>query len=168
VIDTDGICCLSVSGRRDLPSPFQRLIALGYYDGPTSGLAECARCRKSYRLELVAWDTSQDVRVFATATFEMERFERVIRACARQEEPNWPVWVPNLSLLPLEARAELDGLLSEEPEFEWLLASRHLEDSILAADIVPPSSRAKLLVQVASRRFDEGAEWFRLLQIPMA
>ncbi len=38
-------CCRSLTSEvRDFASPFGRLISNGWYDGPTHGVVECARC----------------------------------------------------------------------------------------------------------------------------
>ncbi len=43
-------------------SPVRRVLALGYYDGPTEGLLQC-EAGGVHRFEMLAWDSeTQDVR----------------------------------------------------------------------------------------------------------
>lgn len=58
-------CCkLLVDGQFET-LPFLRVIAVGYYDGPTEGFTECSQCGQAYTFRLLDWDNLQDLRVFA-------------------------------------------------------------------------------------------------------
>jgi len=76
-----------------MTSPFAKIIVLGYYDGPISGLLQCADCPTAYRFELIAWDSNQDNRVFSLAEVDSDVFESVIHTLASVQEPKWPIWV---------------------------------------------------------------------------
>lgn len=63
-----GPCCRQVIGeRRTVSSPFLRLVATGYYDGPTDGLVECGACKTLYVFHKLDWDDGQNVRIFSLA-----------------------------------------------------------------------------------------------------
>lgn len=56
-------CCIETwTGSDELP--FRRILASGYYDGPTEGICSCSICGQGYAFRLLAWDKNQDVRVF--------------------------------------------------------------------------------------------------------
>ena len=62
------LCCRSLPrDARSVPSPFVRLVAVGYYDGPTHGLVECGGCGRLYAFCKLDWDDGQDVRIFSLA-----------------------------------------------------------------------------------------------------
>ena len=116
---TAELCCTAMFAGRNLPSPFGRLVALDYYDGPTSGIAQCRKCARCYSFELAAWDSGQDVRAFAFTNTPAHEFEEIIAACRPLGEPSWPVWVPIFEGEPgVKARNDVSKLWrSGEPEF---------------------------------------------------
>ena len=62
---SETLCCRQYHSQdAEFLSPFQRVIALGYYDGETSGFAQCHQCGDWYVFELIDWDSGQDLRVF--------------------------------------------------------------------------------------------------------
>ena len=69
------------------PSPVLKILALGYYDGPTDGLLQCEN-GLVYRFEILAWDSeAQDVRVFSLAPMPPTAFDRLAELFARREKP---------------------------------------------------------------------------------
>jgi hypothetical protein len=65
---TRRICCREIIGQaRSLRSPFTRLVATGYYDGPTEGQVECGACGRLHVFRLVDWGEGQDLRQFSLA-----------------------------------------------------------------------------------------------------
>lgn len=87
------LCCNHLSGGK-ATSPFGRVVALGYYDGPTSGVLQCATCPSVYRFEMLDWNAGQDVRVFSLARLPPGSLERVVDLCPKTRPPQWPIWVP--------------------------------------------------------------------------
>lgn len=74
-------CCRFLIGLiRGIPSPFVRLLATGYYDGPTEGLIECGTCKTTYSFNKLDWDDQQDVRVFALSPVVCGGLEEFARA----------------------------------------------------------------------------------------
>jgi hypothetical protein len=57
-------CCKLRKDDESDPLPFDRIIAIGYYDGPTDGFTECSQCHQTYSFRKLDWDDAQDVRVF--------------------------------------------------------------------------------------------------------
>jgi hypothetical protein len=118
------------------PSPFDRILCLGYYDGPTSGLAKCAESQKAYRFELVAWDSGFENRIYSLAETDLEVFDSVVQMLTRLEEPRWPFWTPRwrFGSSSEESRASsgIDQALAKIPAASLLIATDRLDESILA------------------------------------
>ena len=101
-------CCRFLIGVvRLVSSPFTRLIATGYYDGPTEGLIECGTCRTTYSFHKLDWDDQQDVRVFSISPIMGRGLEELIQNEAVLE-PKWPNWV-----LADEAPGEFGGKVED-------------------------------------------------------
>jgi hypothetical protein len=83
-----------------MPSLLDRLVALGVYDGPTSGIATCSASREYFVFRLLAWDAQQSMRVFSLAPVDSEAAERALEAIAREEVPDWPEWWLRTELTP--------------------------------------------------------------------
>src|SRR5262245_36096829 len=105
------------------PSPFAKVIALDYDDGPTSGLVRCREDAESYRFEQVAvdidgrvdhesWDRGEELRIFTLAPLPSEEFDRIVARLAAIEPPVWPIWWPGAR----DHTPEQDRLLKEDLE----------------------------------------------------
>lgn len=93
---------------RHLKSPFHKVIATGYYDGPTEGFLAHRDWPHACVFQLVDWDRETDLRVYDIARVEDLGFEDVVGALFRDRMPTWPVWV-----LPSTARERGRKLLDE-------------------------------------------------------
>ena len=89
-------CCRFLVGVvRRVPSPFARLVATGYYDGPTEGLVECGTCGTTYSFHKLDWDDQQDLRVFSLAPLAplaSQGLEDLANASGAPPA-KWPSWV---------------------------------------------------------------------------
>lgn len=91
-MDAQPSCFDSVRDGSQMPSLLDRLVALGVYDGPTSGIAVRTASREYFAFRLLAWDALQSVRVFSLAPVDKEAAERALEAISREEAPDWPEW----------------------------------------------------------------------------
>jgi hypothetical protein len=69
-------CCKLLADGKPEPLPFERVLATGYYDGPTEGFTECRQCKLAYAFRKLDWDDAQDMRIFAFAPLEIS-FEAI-------------------------------------------------------------------------------------------
>lgn len=115
----------------DVASWFSRLLALGYYDGPTEGIAECAEGHVAV-LRLRDWDQYQDLRVFSVREYPDVRFDELEIAVSEFEEPTWPIFLPTQ---PLSARADalVQRLLDDAWPPDYLIASTDPTGTIRAS-----------------------------------
>ena len=111
---------------------FSRLIALGFYDGATDGVAQCAAYGAAWAFSLVdmciRWDGLDDLRIFALARLGEGDFERLVSLCERTgRTPAFPYWVPLWTFPTAELKAqtesEVDALLSGNAPADWLVAA---------------------------------------------
>ncbi|MEO6810423.1 MAG: hypothetical protein ABI353_15015 [Isosphaeraceae bacterium] len=103
------LCCRQPAHLRERRSPFHRVIAPGWHDGPTSGLLECGVCERDYRFELfdevINDPERRDVRTYSLAPLMRGSLDRLVDALALYQSPRQPVWVP-LWTFPTEAARE--------------------------------------------------------------
>jgi hypothetical protein len=152
-------CCSELIDQRTLRSPFSRIIALGWYDGPTAGLLQCGACSREYRFELLDelfdGEDEQDLRVYSLAPLVSGSVTRLTDALSRYELPRIPIWVPHWEF-PTEAeKSELDRLsdqiLDGAGPPELVIATPDLSETIVATKTVTPED----LVQIT--------DWFSYL-----
>jgi hypothetical protein len=140
-------CCQQLLPDSARNSPFGRIISLGFYDGTTSGVAQCSHCLKSYRYELVAWDSGQDIRVYSIASLPSESFDALVKLLSATQSAVWPFWSPVFP--PDSASAStlstaIDSELAKADLPALVIASRRLDIEILASKDLTNSARIKL------------------------
>jgi hypothetical protein len=131
-------CCLALGLAKPVHSPFTRLLAAGYYDGPTEGIVECGTCRRIFAFRMLAWDGEQNVRVFGLAPLE-EEYETL---CKRLLKAPPAAGITVIPPLPNMERSELDRLLASpvthvvasEDLLAELLSSRTVSREDLSRD----------------------------------
>src|SRR4051812_4103582 len=79
---------------RSYPSPFSRLLALGYYDGPTDGFLLDERGGQAFHFEMLDSDEEDNLRIYRLAPVPAEAVRALIEALTRFEPPRVPSWVP--------------------------------------------------------------------------
>ncbi len=124
------------------PSPFTKVLALGYYDGPTEGLLQDGQGSSVYQFRMLAWeDETQDLRIFGLAPLPATAFAELAEAYARHQSPRWPVWVPF-------RQAGIEGLeqhvLGLAGPVEWVIATYDLLGEILAAKPAAPAEVGRI------------------------
>jgi len=74
-------------------SPFSKVIATRYYDGPLAGFLAHRDWNQVSVFRLVDWDRERDHRVFEIARVDGRTFEGVVSLLFEERLPTWPVWV---------------------------------------------------------------------------
>jgi hypothetical protein len=124
------------------PSPVTRVLALGYYDGPTDGVFQCGEGGPVYKFDLVEGPFSTEdglweMRVFSVASLPGSALARLTEAYSRFWPPHWPVWVPTWHFPdPADEQAMrrlTDEVLREAGPVEWVVATADLLGTIRAA-----------------------------------
>lgn len=93
----------SINGREiheglHYPSPAEKIIALGWYDGPTDGILQC-RDGLVFRFHsdgtVLDWgEEGEDLRVYDLFPLPSDSLQRVVSSLASFQSPRWPLWVP--------------------------------------------------------------------------
>lgn len=125
-------CCKTLESIGPMPSPFVRLLVTGYYDGPTTGIAECGACGRTYAFRMLAWDDAQDVRIVSLAPLD-EKFDTIYERTLRTHPVSQAVTIVP-PLLQGEEPHEIDRLLATPPT--RVVASVDLLSELLASEAV--------------------------------
>jgi hypothetical protein len=139
------VCCRDLPRRNGVKSPFAKIIALDWYDGPRAGLLSCGQCAREYRFEpldeVYNGHQGRDWRIFSLAFMPEGSMKRLADAFAPYETP-WgihpQVWVPLRDKFPsLAEEFAMDRLTSrllcEASSPELAIASSDIAEEILAA-----------------------------------
>lgn len=150
-------CCQDLASLTDAPCPFSRVIALGFYDGPISGVLECGSCHAIFRFEMLDLDEEQAVRVFRLARLPEGSLEACVAALADAEPPHWPVWVPFAD--PVHQHSEEARQKADRAVREILDKARPAE---LAVAWIGYCDRVLAAREMPLKELNEQAEWFSL------
>lgn len=111
------------------------IIAFGYYDGPTEGLALTIGGAGPWYFRLVAWDEHQERRLFASVRVEAGVYQQMMRLIPEEQRSFGPVWVPSWNFARAQDQAAADAiinsclnLLRQRPSGCWVLGER-IDDS---------------------------------------
>jgi hypothetical protein len=78
---------------RHLKSPFTKVIATRYYDGPMEGFLSHCDWPQPCVFQLLDWDRETDVRVYEIARVEDLAFDDLVSLLFDHRLPTWPLWV---------------------------------------------------------------------------
>jgi hypothetical protein len=161
-------CCQNPATLTNAQSAISKILALGFYDGPTSGVLQCATCLSVYKFDMLDWDDDHDVRIFRLAALPGDSLTQCVKALAQPESPHWPVWVPSRWNLPSEesrevADRELQRILDRARPAELVVAWVGYGERILAARKVPAADLVNVPDWFSRNDSAEGRDWFSLL-----
>lgn len=91
---------------RNVKSPFSKIIATHYFDGPTEGFLEHREWPEACVFQLLDWDRETDMRVYEIARLVSVTFEDIVAELFDNKLPTWPVWV-----IPSAARSRAEQLV---------------------------------------------------------
>jgi beta-xylosidase len=112
-------------------SPFARFVVTDYYDGLRAGFAECGVCKTAYKVNLVDWDSNQNLRILRFQQVETSPF-RVIDEFGDSFDAKWPF----LILFDKPANRELIDRFERIPvtmsRKALMIASENVSELLLA------------------------------------
>jgi hypothetical protein len=161
------VCCIDLEKFPTAKSPFSRQVALGFYDGPTSGMVQCEVCSAVYRFLMMDWDDRQEVRVFSLASLPVQSLEQVIQTLSPYDPPSWPLWFPKWQFPSNDIRQSVDRRIDEilataEPPRVVVAWSRYGE-TILAAKSVDQRDIEEIQDWFAVEDRKSQRDWFSFL-----
>ncbi len=123
-------------------SPFDRAIVGGYYDGATGGVLYNSQTFEGCLFEMVAWDSLQDWRLFATQKLAVNAIVPLVSALNDvSTSAKWPYWV-----LSTQEAEQLNG-----PHFfrDSVECWQTVDSMLLATDVI---SSAIMIVPTVKER----------------
>ena len=137
MVEVNSVCCQTLAAG-SAPAVFDRVIALGYYDGPTEGVLSCGACGKNYVFRMCGWDPDDDdVRVFELRPVGNSSLDSVLEIFAHVGPPRSPVWLPlwrfDTPELERQASDDIAALLRPIGTARLIIATSDLAGSISAA-----------------------------------
>jgi hypothetical protein len=142
-------------------SPFTKVLALGYYDGPTNGLLQAGDEGPVYKFDVLdeLWNPEdQDLRVFSLAPVPSNSLTELTSLYSQFLVPHWPLWVPLWDFPTKEIQQEMERVTEEALGraglIGWVIASTDLLGTVHAARAVSPEEFARI------------TDWFSFLGIP--
>jgi len=142
-------CCTHLADQKLELLPFVRVIAIGYYDGPTEGFTDCATCGQTYAFRKLDWDKSQDVRIIGFAPIAVSFDEIATKLSCNQTVGNTVCIVQPLT----EAKEEFVTKLFGNP----------VRYVVVVEDWPWRSSARKELSSVDTSQI---SDWFLFLEVP--
>jgi hypothetical protein len=162
-------CCQNPQGLIDVDSPFSKIIALDFYDGPTAGVLQCETCQAEYKFDMLDWNEEHDLRVMRLSLLPPGSLELCVAALvADGTSPRWPVWVPTRATateLQTIADNTIQSILAKAQPAELIIAWSGYGDRILAARRVPGQELEKAKDWFSRQDSESGRDWFVELQL---
>jgi hypothetical protein len=159
-------CCQRPETLTNSPSPFTRIVALGFYDGPTFGVLRCNACQSDYKFDMLAWDETHEVRVFRLGALPSGTLEQCVQVLGTVSPPQWPVWVP----MPLSLEhtddspgGDLVTILARSQPAGLIVAWQGYGATILAGRRVAPQELQSARDWFSLNDPGEGSHWFSML-----
>lgn len=160
-------CCLDIVGARNVENPFAEMIGLGYYDGPTSGVARCGKCGAEYRFAMFDWsedkhehDETDQTRVGGLFALNKGTCEAISALVPRSEKLKGRVWVPTvdpilgkkIDRIVDEGTGELLIVMAWNPSFETIITAKKWDEPL-----------SKVEFDCVETRTDPPRDWFSFL-----
>ena len=94
----------------------RRMVIWDWYDGPETGILICDKCESNFYFSMVDWSQDQNTRIFALQRVNNKAIESLLV----DEEPCWPIWMPQRLKFPSETDRnwidQLDSIVLGLPE----------------------------------------------------
>jgi hypothetical protein len=159
-------CCQNLENLRDTASPFTKIIALDWYDGPTGGILQCQNCQAVYQFDMLDWDYHQ-VRIFRLRSLPEESWTQIVALLEQAGfSPSWPVWFQRK--WPSEKAREITDkkikkILGQVKPAEVVVAWLGYGEKLLATKKIPSKDLEKEPVWFDVEDLSEVRDWFSLL-----
>ena len=109
----------------------QEIIALGYMDGPTSGVLRLKN-GYSFVFNVVAFDFDRELRVLTLGSLSDDDYDLMIQTLRRAfGDPHWPTWVPLWRFDDVGQRRELESIVNRIIESAIPIAAAVCDDTIM-------------------------------------
>jgi hypothetical protein len=132
-------CCRHLTdSQQKVDSPFHRFVVTDYYDGLRTGFAECGVCKTAFKVNLVDWDSNQNVRILRFQEVEISPFG-ILDESGASFDSSWPFFV----LFDNPTNRELIDRFERIPvavsRKALMIASENASTSLLAVQELKPT-----------------------------
>jgi hypothetical protein len=162
------VCCQQQQSAG--PTAIAKMAVLGYYDGPISGILQCATCSTSYKFDMLDWDDDHDIRVFRLAALPANALEQLEKIVAGSEKPHWPFWVLRWHWPKAEAKADgessLQLLLDSAKPPTFVVAWHNRDRNIIACRRMPSQELSTVPDWFAIEDLAAARDWFAVVGLP--
>jgi hypothetical protein len=125
------------------PSPIDRVIVFGWYDGPTAGVLQLGEDGPVYRFALLdegqLAEDENDLRAYGLYSLPADAWSRLVTAVSPYMAPRWPVWVPLWRFPSDEIRQtverETDQVLASAGPLSWVIVGELGTGSVRALPV---------------------------------
>jgi hypothetical protein len=151
-------CCRSLSQFPKGPSPFDRAIVLGWYDGPIEGFVRCSSCNRIFRFVMLdSLDEDREIRIYSLAPVANDSWDRLVTALSPFMAPNWPMWTP-LWKFPTEA----DRIAVDRVVDELIAQADPPEYVVIAPGLLDEFHKAKPVSSIEAQHVHDWVSWMGL------
>lgn len=91
--------------------PDRKIIAIGFYDGPTEGFVRGLESDSVHYFKVVAWDDGQDRRLYLLGRVEGSVFDQVLALLGEMDQPRSAVLTPLWRFDNAEREASVNQLV---------------------------------------------------------
>ena len=162
-------CCQNPQGLIDADSPFSKIIALGFYDGPTAGVLQCETCQATYKFDMLDWNDEHDLRVMRLSLLPPGTLDLCVAALvAGGSSPRWPVWAPTPAASAESqtiADSTIQSILAKAQPPELIVVWSGYGDRILAARRMAGQDLEKAKDWFSQQDSESSRDWFAELQL---
>ena len=157
-IDSDPCIIELAASVHNSKSPFDGMIVLGWFDGPTKGIVICNKHERAYFFRTLAkddgsydydaWNEGKEIQIIGLTRLDPNMLGDIVETLSQTGPPRWPIWHrgPYKDPAAFEANrpadAKANALLDQIQHLDLVLAIPlgHLLDEILATRKIEPST----------------------------
>ena len=172
----ESVCCENLIDKKNIISPFKKMIVFEWYDGIVQCVSQCCFCKKIFLCQLVAWNHNFETRVFICIEIPSNKWSELIKSISMLEKPSWPVWIPSVrgsefkvSNIIDKFSLEIQKTVSSINPVSFILASHKLNESILSAkkneNLLDSHYFLLEIEEIADKPVEYHNEWFKKLDI---
>ena len=144
-----------------------KVIITSYYDGSTEGFVRSDILNSHFFFKLVAWDSQQDMRIFALKKIKMKVYLEIVNLLAESlASGKWkPIWL----FLDDEKRAIAEKLLLNcrfESDIDFLVLGQNIDGKIKM--VIPEQDVVNEVISLITRnKVDSIEKWLGLfIKVP--
>jgi hypothetical protein len=113
-----------------------RLIAFGYYDGPTEGVVELADNCGTFFFRLIWMDIELETRILRLTNAPANSVDRLTTMLSDLGYPHWPIWIPIWKFVSEDRRlmieSKVDAMFSDGPTVAVVTCNDSLTECLAA------------------------------------